>query len=312
MRAGKGGTGISQWRRLALLGFVGAAVVGAVIATVLVISSSKSPAPAAAASALANHVFLTPECAPLTGPRWTFPGPTKITSALYESFAIKYPCRDAVTWTKRLIQKIIPVRKDGTIIPLHGPAGFNCGAWADANGHAYAGGCQNGNVAFGWNWNVANPRVVPIQGPTGRVQLVKVYGSDDATVVRPLGGDRFELYVENTSGIGFINSFTWSPPPGWKIKSIAKASGAACSLTGGIVRCTGSVRPPVCLCTGSGGNVTLDLVINGKTHGTANGKPVAYGAVGAKLELTKMTPVPFLIPGTPKEAARQAKAHGGL
>jgi hypothetical protein len=310
-------TGAFSRRAVILLVSATVVVVGAVIGTVLALSSShsstKPPRRSAAAnlaSAMKQHVLLSPECAPVSGPQWTFPGPTRITSALYESFAIKYPCRDALTWTKRLIQETIPVNADGTIVRVQGPPGFNCGAWADANGHAYAGGCQDGKVAFGWNWNVANPRVVPMQGPTGQVHLIKVYGSDDSTVLRPLGGDRFELYVENTSGIGFINSFTWSPPTRWKIKAITKASGASCSLSAGLVHCVGSVRPPECLCSGSGGNVTLDLVIDAKTKGTMSGKPILYGAEGAFLQLTKMTPLPFLIPGTPKEATRQAKAQG--
>lgn len=259
-------------------------------------------------SALQQHPFLTPECAPVHGKVWVFPGPTRIRSDLYEMFAIKYPCRLAAQWTKRLSSKVIPVSKTGDNIQIKGPAGFDCGAWADNNGHAYAGGCQDGDRAFAWNWNVANPRVTPTRDADGHVRLTKTYGSDDLTVVRPLKRrGQYQLYVENTSGIGFIDAFTWHPPPGWTIKAISDTRGAACSLTAaGSIRCSGSVRPPSCLCTGDGGNVTIKLSVltkrNTKTH--------TYGAVGAKLQLDRMTPVPFLIPGTPKEAKRAAQHRG--
>jgi hypothetical protein len=145
----------------------------------------------------------------------------------------------------------------------------------------------------------------------GAIQLAKVYGSDDLTIVRPLKKGHYQLYVENTSGIGFINAFTWYPPPGWTIKSITNITGARCSLVSGSVACKGTVDPPKCLCLGDGGGVTVDLAVSAIARSTEHGHLLTRGVVGAKLELNAMTPVPFLIPGTPKEYARSiAAAHG--
>ena len=140
---------------------------------------------------------------------------------------------------------------------LKGPPGYYCSAWPDANGHAYAGGCQSkgggdcvatknaygrpyangrgckvtgGNKAFGWNWNVANRRVVFAHDDEGVLHLIHVSGADTNVVFRYLNGS-YELQVLNTSGIGYLNGFTWTPSPGWSVKSIKKASGADCSLT---------------------------------------------------------------------------------
>jgi hypothetical protein len=302
-----------------LLG-VGAAVVVAAAVTAILLTTGGgkttpkavgAPSPATTLrAALAQHAFIGSECKPINGPSWVFPGPTKITSNLYETFSIHYPCAKAQAWIRKLAAETIRVSKVGDNIAVNGPAGWDCGAWADENGHAYAGGCQNGTQqGFGWNWNVANPRVTMTPNQEGQVKLTKVYGSDDLTVVRPLGKKgRFQLYVENTSGIGFINAFTWHPPPGWTIQKLTSIKGADCALRAdGTIHCNGSVRPPVCLCNGSGGNVVIDMNVSTK----ANTKKKTYGAVGAKLQLDKMTFVPFLIPGTPKELKAEKQAQAG-
>jgi hypothetical protein len=122
------------------------------------------------------------------------------------------------------------------------------------------------------------------------------------TIIRPLNRGQYEVYVLNTSGIGFIDGFTWSPAPGWTITAIAKATGANCKLTGGGPTCAGRVLPPSC--KGDGGSVTikLDVKVNASP---ASAQVSSYGAVRAKLRITHMTAVPYLIPGTPSELARQ-------
>jgi hypothetical protein len=290
---------------------VGAVAVAAIAAVLLDggHGSSRPATPPATALAVltSHHQFLAPECAPVHGPRWVYPGSARISSTLYESFAISYPCRLAATWTKQMTRDVLAFSKSGNLIPINGPSGFSCGAWADASRHAYAGGCQKGNVAFGWNWNVANPQDSLMRGPDGRVQFEKTGGADTETILRPLTKDHYEVDVENTSGIGVINGFTWSPPPGWTVTRITKTTGGKCSLLSGVVSCSGAVQPPTCLCTGDGGNLVIDIVVSAQTRSTVHGSPVIYGTSGSKLRLTAMTPVPFLIPGTPAEAARQ---HG--
>jgi hypothetical protein len=256
---------------------------------------------------LAGHAYFRPECAPVHGARWVYPGPAKISSAVYESFAINYGCAQAKMWTKKLATLTVHVTKVGNPGKIPGPAGFNCEAWPDANNHAYAGGCQKGTkVAFGWNWNVANSRQVLIRNQdTGQYHMEQLAGADTETILRPLKPGHYSVEVLNTSGIGTLNGFTWSPPPGWTIHGIAKVTGAKCTLAAQTVTCSGKVSPPACLCAGNGGKVKIDLDVTIPGATFVKGKPTHYGTVGAKMRITRMTAVPYLIPATPAEAKKQ-------
>jgi hypothetical protein len=293
---------------------------------------------ALALSALRGHPLLAPECAPIEGPRWVYPvGPpvkglppvvANIQSDLYEVFAINYSCRQASAWIRKLSRLRIPIKRSGDVTVLDGPPGYYCSAWPDANGRAYAGGCQakgggncvattnpygrpyangrgckltGGKKAFGWNWNVANRRVVFAHDAQGALHLIHVSGSDTNVVFRYLNGS-YQLEVMNTSGIGYLNGFTWTPSPGWKVTQIENASGAACSLThAGKISCAGTVHPPTCLCSGDGGVVSVRFTAapTQKSHG------FLFGGSAAQFKVTKMTPVPYIIPGTPDEALKR-------
>ena len=293
---------------------------------------------ALALQGLRGRALLTPECAPIKGPRWVYPvaPPVRglpnivanIKSDLYEVFAIKYSCKQASAWIRKLYGLRIPIKHSGDVTVLKGPPGYYCSAWPDANGRAYAGGCQakggggcvttkiaagrpyangrgckltGGKKAFGWNWNVANRRVVFAHDAKGVLRLVHVSGSDTNVVFRYLNGS-YQLEVLNTSGIGYLNGFTWTPSPGWSVTGIKNSTGAACSVTpAGKISCAGTVRPPSCLCTGDGGSVsiTFTAAATKKTHG------YLFGGGPAQFKVTKMTPVPYLIPGTPEEAAKR-------
>ncbi len=160
-----------------------------------------------------------------------------------------------------------------------------------------------GTKAFGWNWNVANRRVVFAHDDKGVLRLIHVSGSDTNVGFRYLNGS-YQLVILNTSGIGYLNGFTWTPSPGWTVTRIKNATGAACSLTrAGKISCTGSINPPNCLCAGDGGSVSVEFTAapTTKSHG------YLFGGSAAQFKVTKMTPVPYLIPGTPDEAA---KRHG--
>jgi hypothetical protein len=304
-------------------------------------SSSPAAVPAVAASsplaALSGHALLAPECNPIKGRQWVYPvaPPVRglpnvvadIKSNLYEVFAIDYSCKKASAWIRKLSQLRIPIRHSGNVTVLKGPPGYYCSAWPDANGVAYAGGCQSkgggscvanssygqvyakgqgckfkgGKQAFGWNWNVANRRVVFQQNDKGVVQLIHVSGSDTNVVFRYLNGS-YELQVLNTSGIGYLNGFTWEPSPGWKVSGIKHSSGASCSLTqAGKISCNGSVHPPSCLCTDDGGSVVVDF-----TASPTNKKAgYLFGGAPWQFKVTKMTPVPYIIPGSPHEADKR-------
>jgi hypothetical protein len=329
-------------RRTVVLALVaGLALAAAGIAAYLVVGggSSTPTAKPDPLQGLQGHRLLSPECTPLKGRRWIYPvGPpvaglpplvAKINSNLYEVFAINYSCKEASKWIQRLSRARIPIKKSGNETVLKGPAGYFCSAWPDATGRAYAGGCQikgggscttskyqagrpyaggrgceitGGKKAFGWNWNVANRRVVFAHDENGRLRLVHVSGADTNVIFRSPEEGSYELQVLNTSGIGYLNGFTWTPPEGWKVTRIKNSTGAACSLTpAGKIFCSGSVGPPTCLCTGDGGSVSIKFAAapTTKTHG------FLFGGSAAQFRINKMTPVPYIIPGTPEEAAKR-------
>jgi hypothetical protein len=337
-----------NWRRPALV--IGAIVVlavagGAAFSMLSGGSSSPSTAPSNPTTsdpmaALLGHPLLPPECKPVKGSRWVYPKSppvrglppvvAKISSNLYEVFAIHYSCAEASAWIRKLSQEKIPILHSGNVTVLKGPKGYYCSAYPDANGLAYAGACQlkggggcvvgknaqgrqytggqgckltGGDRAFGWNWNVANRRVVFQPNPdTGVVQLIHLSGSDTNVVFRYLNGS-YQLQVLNTSGIGYLNGFTWVPSAGWKVTKITSTSGADCSLTTqGKIFCRGSVQPPTCLCTDDGGSVVIDF----EATPTKKNSGYLFGGAPWQFKITKMTPVPYIIPGAPDEAKKRS------
>jgi hypothetical protein len=121
-------------------------------------------------------------------------------------------------------------------------------------------------------------------------------GSADAvTVVSFLGSGRYQLDVQNTSGIGYINQFTWVPPPNLTVTAVTSSEGGKCALVGGSIRCNGKVAPPNCTCE-AGGDLTVIFTANGLDPIFANGYWTYFGIVGAYLQIQQMTPVPYHIP----------------
>ncbi|MBV8081320.1 MAG: hypothetical protein JO186_13210 [Actinobacteria bacterium] len=255
-------------------------------------------------TALHGHDLLAPECTPVSGTRWYGPGTTLITSKLYEVFAIHMSCNLARTWTQELAAHKVPILKTGNISPIKGPKGWNCSGFPDKYNHAYGGGCRKGQQAFGWNWNVVNRRVVFVPSADGGLTEQKLAGSDAEIITRPLPNGSYQLEVMNTSGVGYLDSFTWAPPGGLEVTSIGHVNGAKCSLANNTISCVANLRPPVCICSGSGGDLIIDIALKPRSP-TPGQKGVTYGTAGSDFEITKMTPVPYLIPGTPKEAQRR-------
>lgn len=123
-------------------------------------------------------------------------------------------------------------------------------------------------------------------------------GSADAvTVVSWIAPKTYQLDVQNTSGIGFIDEFTWSPPVGLTITAIKSTEGGKCSLVGADIQCKGKLQPPACTCQ-AGGDLTVIFTANGLEPTFANGYWTYYGVVGAQLQIQQMTPVPYHIPST--------------
>jgi hypothetical protein len=119
--------------------------------------------------------------------------------------------------------------------------------------------------------------------------------ADAVTVVSFLGSGRYQLDVQNTSGIGYINQFTWVPPPALTVTAVTSSEGGKCQLVGGSIQCNGKVAPPSCTCL-PGGDLTVIFTAKGLDPTFANGYWTYYGIFGAYLQIQQMTPVPYHIP----------------
>jgi hypothetical protein len=121
-------------------------------------------------------------------------------------------------------------------------------------------------------------------------------GSADAvTVVRWLSPGLYQLEVQNTSGIGFIDSFNWVPPANMTITAVTSSEGGQCALVGGDIHCSGKITPPSCTCE-PGGDLTVNFTATGLSPTYANGYWTYYGIEGSYLQIETMTPVPYHIP----------------
>ena len=121
--------------------------------------------------------------------------------------------------------------------------------------------------------------------------------ADAVTVVTWLGSGRYQLDVQNTSGIGYINTFSWVPPAGLTITAVTSSEGGKCTLVAGNIQCNGKIAPPTCTCQ-AGGDLTVTFTASGLQPTFANGYWTYYGIQGAYLQIEQMTPVPYHIPST--------------
>jgi hypothetical protein len=128
----------------------------------------------------------------------------------------------------------------------------------------------------------------------------RVGATDAVTVVRSLDprAGLYQIEIENTSDIGYINTFNWVPPAGMTITAVTSSEGGRCRLTNGIIGCTGGkkgIAPPICTCR-TGGKLTVNFRATGNGP-TWNGQWwTYYGIVGGYTQITSMTPVPYHIP----------------
>jgi hypothetical protein len=121
-------------------------------------------------------------------------------------------------------------------------------------------------------------------------------GSADAvTTLRWVSPGVYQLDVQNTSGIGYINQFTWVPPLNLTVTAITSSEGGRCTLVGGSIQCNGKVAPPKCTCM-AGGDLVVTFTARGLEPQMINGVMTYYGMVGAYLQIQQMTPVPYHIP----------------
>jgi hypothetical protein len=126
-------------------------------------------------------------------------------------------------------------------------------------------------------------------------------GADLVTVIsRGTGARHYKLTILNTSNIGYIDSFYWSPPAGVTIDRVISSSSGHCALTGtpgyggklfpGVelypkITCGDvSLKPPTCTCASDGGRIVISF--------TANTFPSLAGSIG----ITSATPILKTIP----------------
>jgi hypothetical protein len=119
--------------------------------------------------------------------------------------------------------------------------------------------------------------------------------ADAVVIVRWVGAGTYQLDVQNTSGIGYIDQFTWVPPANLTVTAVTSSVGGKCALVGGSIQCNGKMAPPNCTCQ-AGGDLTVNFTAKGLDPTFANGYWTYHGLVGAYLQIQQMTPVPYHIP----------------
>ncbi|HWB23274.1 MAG TPA: hypothetical protein VG652_10340 [Gaiellaceae bacterium] len=233
------------------------------------------------------------QCPPVKGATWVYPANVKMSSDTYEAFTVGFSCATAASYIKQIVGRTLPANAAYEEQPLPGIPGFLCTAYPDKNGHAYGGSCRKGATEFGWNLNVLF-QSTDLEGDND------ITSNGDATVVlRLLGPGRYELEVQNTSRIGYIKSFHWTPPRKLKILAVTSSSRGKCGVDpAGEISCALSLPPPKCLCRPSGGSVTIDFTTPPAVVLHIQGHAVNPGVLGARLQIVAMTPIHYLVPAT--------------
>lgn len=84
-------------------------------------------------------------------------------------------------------------------------------------------------------------------------------------MIRPFGGPSdFLLGAQNKRGAGYVKGFTWVPPAGLTITSIAGSEGGRCTLSNNAISCIGKKGTPPCACP-LGGELTVIFYATGLT-----------------------------------------------
>jgi hypothetical protein len=233
------------------------------------------------------------QCPPVKAARWVYPANVKMSSDTYEAFTVGFSCATASSYIKQIVGRTLPANAAYEEQPLAGVPGFLCTAYPDKNDHAYGGSCRRGGVEFGWNLNV----LFQSNDLEGDDDIVN--NTDATAILRPLGQGKYELEIQNTSRIGYINSFQWTPPPKMKILAVTSSSRGRCTVNpAGGIACATSLPPPKCLCRPSGGSITIDFTTPPTVVLKIQGHTVNPGILGARLQIVAMTPIHYLVAAT--------------
>jgi hypothetical protein len=140
-------------------------------------------------------------------------------------------------------------------------------------------------------------------------------GVDVTTVIRSVGGNHYQLLIQNVSDVGFINTFSWyvngeaglaGNTHAVKLLSVESSSSGQCKLAvdGNSIDCTGmTIKPPTCTCL-PGGTVTVNFTavpdFAWLKSSQGKSKPALLGThygifQNSTTVLGDMTPVPYHI-----------------
>ena len=112
-----------------------------------------------------------------------------------------------------------------------------------------------------------------------------------------LGNGKYRLLVQNTSGVGFVNSFDWVAAPGMKITAVTSTSTGSCKVKNNVLACVGNLKPPKCTCL-PGGSMTIEFTATGDNTTDPKGVQTSYGVQGSYIAVKTVTPVPYHIPSS--------------
>jgi hypothetical protein len=121
-------------------------------------------------------------------------------------------------------------------------------------------------------------------------------GSDANTSIVHEGPTTWQLVIQNTSRVGYIDSIYWKPPPGATITSVTSSSRGSCSLASdGEISCEGlNLKPPTCTCL-PGGTATVNFVMTEPNNYRGGGRSTV-GIENSGLEIVEMRPILGNIP----------------
>ena len=201
-----------------------------------------------------------------------------------------------------LITQTLPITTPGALNDLTAGPGYTCIAYPDKNGHAYAGSCVSGSAKFDWNYNVMWHGVPDSSSGEGGLGIEPMGAIEYTTVLRPLGDGRYrarryELERDRLDQPVHVGG-TGRPDD----HRSYEVHGREVLTRSGAISCQGSLEPPKCLCTGSGGAATIEFTATGDANTVLNGHPVIHGLGWSYLRISQMTPVPYLVPDTPQVA----------
>jgi hypothetical protein len=128
---------------------------------------------------------------------------------------------------------------------------------------------------------------------------------DASTVVRYLSPKAgvYQIELQNTSTVGYINTFAWVPPTGLTVTAVTGTTGGRCRVAQGEIQCVGArhgIAPPVCGCR-AGASMTVTFEATGYSP-KFNGRYWTYFGIGSDTRITQMTPVGYQIPSTMAQA----------